>query len=80
MKISAIAQWDQAVSSIIFIQYTLVIKVSFQPFLKQERLSKKLKIASKCFRQSSSAEIVEALFKIARMIAKEKNITKLLKL
>ena len=72
MEISAIARCDQVVSSVIFRQYTLGIKVSFTYFQSKKDCLKKLKIVNKCFRQSSSAEIVEALFKIAHMIAKEK--------
>ena len=74
MEISAIAQCDQVVSSVIFRQSTLAIKVSFTYFQSKKDCLKKLKIVNKCFRQSSSAEIVEALFKIAHMIAKEKKL------
>ena len=42
-------------------------------FLKQEIFTKKMKIASKeTFRQSPSAEVVEASFEIANMIAQAK--------
>ena len=65
-----IAQYDQVVSNVR--QYILVIKVSFIFFQGKKDCVKKLKIVSKCFRQSLSTEIVEALFQFAHMIAKEK--------
>ena len=67
MKILAITQCDHvAVSS------SYKTPRPFRFFSKQERLTEKLKITGKCFRQSSSAETVETSFEIADTIAKKK--------
>ena len=52
---------------------TLIIKINLCLFFKNRRtLSKIWGSSSKCFYQSSSAELAEASFEISHMIAKEK--------
>ena len=54
---------------IYFFKNILYLHIFFQ---SKKECQKKLKIASKCFREFSSAEIVEASLKIAHMIFKKK--------
>ena len=77
MKISAMTQCDLVVCTVIFLTKHPGHKnkpITF--FQSKKHYLKKLKITSKCFRQSSSAQILQVSFKIAHLQFNMKRIIK----